>query len=50
MMRLDKDLIANDYKFAKDKNKQIKILAELNGCKESEIIDILREMEEKSYG
>lgn len=43
MMRPDKDLIANDYKFAKDKNKQIKILAELNGCKESEIIDILRE-------
>lgn len=38
---LDEDLIANDYKFAKDKNAQIKILAELNACSESDIINIL---------
>jgi len=33
--------IARDYRLAKDKNAQVGILAELNGCRKEDIIDIL---------
>ena len=38
---LDESLVVNDFKQAKDKNKQIQILSELNDCKKEDIIDIL---------
>lgn len=38
---IDKAIICNDYKLAKDKNKQIKILAELHACSVEKITEIL---------
>lgn len=42
-MWMSEEQIAREYRMAKHKEKQIKILAELNGCAETEIQEILVE-------
>ena len=42
-MQMDKSEILTSYKLAKEKGKQLQILAELNGCNKLEIVKILVE-------
>lgn len=42
-MTMTKEAIVADYKQAKDKKKQVQILADLNNCKKDDIIQILKD-------
>ena len=44
---MTRDEIVRDYRLSKTPMKQIKVLAELNGCSTREIVDVLREAGEE---
>ncbi len=40
---MDKGLIISDYRLAKNPNKQIRIMAQINGCRMDDIVKILKD-------